>query len=501
MRRRRLVLRCWPLLALLAACAPQAPPAPERPLRIAVHSDPLSLDPHFKNEVLTYSILANVYETLTDFGANMRIRPALAERWENPDEITWRFVLRPGVRFHDGRELGAADVVASLERARRHPRSNFSSYLVAVDEVRAVDRRTVEITTLRPYPILLNKLAFVAIVPADQRDADEIRQPIGTGPYRLTAYRPGEKVELSAFAGYRSGAAAEPRVEFVTIADPEQRLALLLAGEVDLVHHLRPEDVDRLGQAEGCRLLSSDSLVVEYLSLRTSKPPFSDPRVRRAIDLAIDRRQLVDTALGGQAEPLGQMAGINVFGYDPEIEPPERDLDQARALLAEAGYPDGLDLEIELRLGRPVDVLGEQLAEAGIRVRPTARPWPEMYRRLDDDQVDFYLGGVLAITADASDIFDSIVHSRDPDKGYGQSNHLRYSNPELDRWIEESGRNLDMIDRRSTLQRGMRLVAEDRGFLALYAPRGLYGVRDGVEWQPRIDGMLIAYEMRREPSP
>ncbi len=482
---------------LLVACAPPPEPEPQRPLRIAVHSDPLSLDPHFKNEVLTYSILGNVYETLTDFGANMRIRPALAERWENPDDVTWRFVLRSGVRFHDGRELTADDVAASLERARRHPQSNFSSYLVAVDEIRAVDPRTVEVTTHRPYPILLNKLAFVAIVPQDEQAEGEIRRPIGTGPYRLAAFHPGDRVELVAFEDYRAGRAAESRIEFLTATAPEERLALLLTGEADIAHSLRPEEFERLQTAPCCRSLASDSLLVEYLSLRTSKPPFADPRVRQAIDLAIDRRQLVETALRGYAEPLGQLAGINVFGYDPEIEPPARDLERARSLLAEAGYEDGLDLEIEFRLGRRFEALGQQLAEAGIRVRPIARPWSEMYRRLDDDEVDFYLGGVLAITADASDIFDSIVHSRDPAKGYGQSNHLRYSNPELDRWIEESGRNLDMIDRRSTLQNGMRLVAEDRGFIALYAPRGLYGVGRDVDWQPRIDAMLIAYEMRR----
>ena len=502
------VPRLAPLVAALAfACAPAGEtPEPPRPLRIAVHSGPLSLDPHFKNEVLTYSILSNVYETLTDFGANMRLRPALAERWENPDDVTWRFVLRSGVLFHDGRELTAADVVASLERARAHPGSNFSSYLVAVDWIRAVGEPTVEITTGRPYPILLNKLAFVAIVPADAPMDGEIRRPVGTGPYRLAAFRPPSQevegtVELAAFDGYRSAPAAEPRVEFVAVADPGERLARLLRGEVDVAHQLRPEEVERLAEAECCRALSRDSLLVEYLSLRTGVAPFSDPRVRQAIDLAIDRRRLVGEALREQGEPLGQMAGINIFGYDPEIEPPARDLERARALLAAAGYPDGLDLEVELRFGRRFEELGEQLAEAGIRVTARARPWPEMYRRLHADEVDFYLGGVLAITADASDIFDSLVHSRDPARGYGQSNFLAYSNPELDRWIEESGRNLDMLDRRSTLQRGMRLVAEDRGYIALYAPRILYGVGRGVDWQPRSDGMLIAYEMRRSGDP
>lgn len=487
----------------LVACAapPPAPQPPSRPLRLAIHSEPLSLDPHFHNEALTFSVLRNVYEALTTFGPSMNVLPALAERWENPDDVTWRFVLRDGVRFHDGRPLTATDVVASLERARRHPRTGFSSYLVAVREIRAVDPRTVELVTVRPYPILLNKLAFVMVVPADAPGDEEIREPIGTGAYRLVSSRPGAGVELERFAGYWRELPAEPRVELLPIPDPEERVRRLLAGEVDLIEDLPASSAPRLQAAPCCRVASLDSLLVEYLVTRPDRPPFDDPRVRRAVDLALDRRRLVDQVLGGFGAPLGQIVGRNVFGHDPEMLPTERDLDAARTLLVEAGYPDGLDVELELRAGRAHETLVAQLAEAGIRVTVRARPWAEVYARLEAGEVGFYLGGVIAVSADASDIFDSMVHTRDPEHGYGQNNFFGYANPELDALVQSSGVALDMLERRAELRRGLRLLAADRVYLPLYTAHEIYGVRRDLEWEPRGDGFLGVSEMRRSPIP
>ncbi|HXO42293.1 MAG TPA: ABC transporter substrate-binding protein, partial [Thermoanaerobaculia bacterium] len=150
-RRRAGALASLACLLLCAAGCSRPAPVPARPLRIALHSDPLTLDPHLRNEALTYSVMRNLYEGLTAFDAEMRIGPALAASWENPNDLTWVFHLRPGVRFHDGRELTADDVVWSIERARTLPASGFGSYVVAVDQVRARDRHTVELTTRRPY--------------------------------------------------------------------------------------------------------------------------------------------------------------------------------------------------------------------------------------------------------------------------------------------------------------------------------------------------------------
>src|ERR1700724_1563338 len=339
-------------LACLLACAAvgaagctRPAPAPARPLRIALHSDPLTLDPHLRNEALTYSVMRNLYEGLTAFDAEMRIGPALAASWENPNDLTWVFHLRPGVRFHDGRELTADDVVWSIERARTLPASGFGSYVVAVDQVRARDRHTVELTTRRPYAILLNKLAFVLIVPAGS--PPEIRQPVGTGPYRLVSYQPGVRLALRSFDGYWGGASA-------------------------LIQEPGAENFQRLRATPRCRVLEQESLTVVFLLLKTQRPPLSDVRVRRAIHLALDRPALVAAVLRAEGHPVGQMVGRSVFGYAPDIAPPPRDLAAARRLLAQAGYRGGIDLDLEFRPGRQATEIRRPLAEAGIRLRLVA---------------------------------------------------------------------------------------------------------------------------------
>src|SRR6202158_2230596 len=180
------------------------------PLRLVFHSGPQGLDPHLHDEAATHWVLYNVYDSLVTFDADIHVRPALASGWDNPDDLTWRFRLRPGVHFQDGRPLAAADVVVSLERARSHPRSKMSGYLVEVAAVRAVDPLTVEVQTRRPYPILLNKLTFIAIVPRDAPPL--IAKPVGTGPYRFVAYAPGRSLELAAFGnGWPPREDGEPR--------------------------------------------------------------------------------------------------------------------------------------------------------------------------------------------------------------------------------------------------------------------------------------------------
>jgi len=486
-----LVLLAW----LLGACT--APP-PENdferpPLRIGLHAAPSSLDPHLQSETVAQSLLGNVYEGLVGFDDNMGLVPALAVRWENPDELTWRFELREGVVFHDGSELTVDDVVASLERARHHPESKIAGFLVAVDAIRPVGRSGLELHTADPYPILLNKLAYVAIAPREA--PEEITEPVGTGPYRWVRFDPAEGAFLEAFEGHWREAPSEPRVVFRFLDDPEARLAGLLAGELDLVDELPAHRIVEVEQRGDLRVEARSSLGVEYLQMDVSVPPFDDLRVRRAIDLALDREALVEEMVLGQGVPVGQMVSPNVFGYDPALLAVERDLAESRRLLAEAGHPEGLELELEVREGRPVEPIVEQLAEAGIRVEIAARPWSEMYPRLSSGEVAFYYGGWIATSVDASDLFDHKIHT--PERGYGNANSNQYSNPELDRLIEAIDAAPTLAERRELLQEASARLAEDLAFLPLYSPFELYGLDADLDWRPRQDGRVYAAEMER----
>jgi peptide/nickel transport system substrate-binding protein len=485
---------------LLATGCARPAAQPQRPLRIALYNDPLTLDPHLRNELLTFSVLRNLYEALTAFDAGTKIGPALAESWENPNELTWIFHLRRGVHFHDGRELTSRDVLFSFDRARHGANSNVASYLVVIDQVRALDAHTLVITTARPYPILLNKLAFVVIVPAGA--PAEIRRPVGTGPYLLAAYEPGQRLSLRAFAGYWGGAPPLANVEFLPVPDLETRLRWLLAGTVDIAQEPGAANIGTIRAAPGCRVDEQDSLGVTFLLLRRDRPPFVDPRVRHAIDLAIDRGALVASALHGAGVPLGQMVGRNVFGYAPDILPPAPDPARARALLAAAGYPRGLDLELQFRPGRrpEVEAVRQQLLAAGIRLHPVERPWAELFPRLLAGDVDFYFGGWFCLSADASDLFDATVHSRQPGGGYGASNFNRYANPEEDALIEESASTLDLHTRRDQLERCMRVLMNDLAFIPLYSASNLFATRADLDWQPRRDGLILANTIRRRTS-
>jgi peptide/nickel transport system substrate-binding protein len=476
----------------------RAPVTVERPLRMALYSDLQGLDPHVTLQYQTLSALSNVFEGLTRLDAAMEVEPALAVSWENPDDVTWLFHLRPGVKFHDGRSLRAADVVYSLERARHHPQTRLGNLLVAVRNVREVDESTVEIKTERFHAVLLNKLAMPLVMPADSGD-----QPVGavgTGPYRVASYRPGEGLSLDAFPDYWDGAPAVPRAEVAFVGDASERADRLLGAEFELVQELSPERVEEVRSTPGLRIEVQSGFMVIYLEGQLDAPPLDDLRVRRAISLAVDRPELVRSMAGGFGAPVGQFVAREVFGFDPRLEAPARDLPRARALLAEAGYPEGFSIALEFREGREVGALVRQLAEAGVRVEPRPQVWRELYPRMQRGEVPFYLGGMVAFSGDASSILDMKFHTIDPSRGYGELNSNRYSNPRLDREIEGSGAVFDLGQRLAVLQGCTALVAEDLPAIPLYAAQDVYGVRQAVEWTPRVDGKLLIAEMSWRPE-
>jgi peptide/nickel transport system substrate-binding protein len=481
--------------ALLAASCGRPLASPARPLRIALNSGPFSLDPH-AGELLTLSVLRNLYDSLTAFDAGNRVGPELAESWENPDELTWIFHLRRGVFFHDGRPFTSRDVLFSFARARRAPTGEIGTYLVAIDKVLALDPHTVEITTRRPYPILLNKIAFVLIVPAGSPPV--ISRPVGTGPYRMSVHEPGKRLALRAFERYWGEAPVEKAVEFLALPDREARVQGLLDGNLDIVSEPSFADVGRIRAASGCRVAKQSSLGVTYLGVHNDRKPLDDPRTRRALSLALDRGALVRQALHGEGVPLGQMVSRNVFGFAPDIPPPPADPAAARALLGAAGYPGGLDLRLQIRPGlRPeLDAVAQQLGSAGIRVHALERPIETF-----STDADVSFASWFCLSGDASDFFDAMAHGPTPQSGYGAGNFIHYRNPALDELIDDSEATIDLFSRRTRLEHLMHVLMADLAFVPLYSTPILYGIRDTVEWQPRSDDLILVNTIHRHPPP
>lgn len=490
------------LLGVLAAggcgrpdAAVPSPRTAGGPLRVGLAAPPGSLDPHHLNEFATFEVLSNVYDTLVGFDASQRVEPALATSWSSRDDHHWTFELRRGVTFHDGRPLMARDVVASLRRAREHPKSQFASYLVDVTEVRARGDHAVEILTGRPSPVLLNKLAFVFIAPADA--PAEVRSPLGSGPYRLATRDGGRVVALRGFAGHWRGAPEIAEVDYVSVPAPGRSRALL-AREVDLVLDLAPAEAPVVAAQPGFVVRRAPGPSVDVLLLRTDTPPFHDVRVRRALSLALDREALVDSLLQGFGKPAGQVVTRHVFGFDPDLPPPKRDLPAARKLLAEAGHREGLEFELEHRAGLSLEPVAAQLAEVGVRVRLVARHWNQLIDRIVKGEVRAAYLGLASDSGEAGDLLASTFHTPDRARGFGDANREGYSNPALDQLIETAAATPRPGDRLALLQQGLRLLAADLPRIPVVEREHLVGARRGITWEDRADGRLSARSLRLE---
>ncbi len=477
-------------LSVLWACSRPEQPSP---VRIAVNVGPVTLDPHAHNDMNTFSILRNVFDSLVDFDEHFQIQPQLADSWSNPDDATWLFHLRGDVRFANGNRLTAGDVVYSLERARSAPESLVSGYLAEVASVSANSSSEVVVKTRRASPALLNRLVFVLIMPRGSAGASA--SVSGSGPYRIDAWKKGEPFWLEPVPSHWKWTASIPRVQILPIPSSEERTARLLGGDVDIVQDLPAEDFERVGKRPGFRTASMSSSTVEYLHLSTKDPRFKDRRVREAISLALDREELVRQIAAGHGDPASQLVGPGVFGFDPSLRVEKRNIARARELLRQAGLPNGLSLTLEFRYGRSGDEIARQLAEAGITVTPKAYPWSEIFARLVRHEVPFYLGGISAPTVDAGDILDSFVHT--PSGIYGRSNFNDYSNPHLDKTILSLGSVGDISQRGELLQSAMRTIVTDLYHIPLYLPHSLYGMKKDIGFEPRLDRTLAAWTVKR----
>lgn len=476
------------LLFLILACG--APDDGDRVLSLAMEQDVITLDPHAHDDSVTHSVLANVYEALVTFDGAMHLVPALAARWENPSDHLWRFHLRRGVAFHDGRPLTAEDVKFSLERASR---TKTGHYLSSVKNVTVLDAHTLELETLGPEPVLLNKLALIGIVPAGTPAGAPTA--VGTGAYRVVSYRKGDALALAANGSWWRGAPAIRRAEVKVLADPASRARALARREIHLAREVSEKDLNGAA-ARHARFLSEAGLHVFFLGASLEKPgPLRDARVRRAIFWALDPRELIrESGLAGT--PSDQLVPATIFGHLARRESGRPQVDRARALLEEAGYGDGLALTLDMpkhSAGTVGKALAAQLGRVGIRLEVTGWEWRDFSGRLDRRESPFYNVG-WACYGDASDLLDAMLHTRRP-PAYGAANFGGYSSPEVDAAIERAGRSLDPSVRLVELQRAMERSLEDLPLIPLYQRRRTYGVDERVRFQPRQNGQVLLSEL------
>ncbi len=521
--------RCRPTLAgaLLAAAATAAlvlgGPTHAKPLRFASAFDPQSMDPHALALLYQSRVVSQIYDSLVGRDRDFRLEPALATSWRMVDARTWRFTLRPNVRFHDGTPLAADDVVFSIERALAKT-SQRAFQLRGVTGARRVDDLTVDVLLASPDAVLPEKLIFIGImskawaekngvsVPQDfnaRQETFAVRNANGTGPFMLRRYEPDARLSLAANPhwwgrGTPHGGGNVTEVTYTVIQSDATRMAALATGEADFVIDPPFQDLARLSQDKRLKFVSTTDIGTQYLGfdqwraeLESSdikgRNPFKDLRVRRAVYQAIDIDSIVAKVLRGQATPTGSFVSALVDGYLPELDRRlPYDPAAARTLLKEAGYPNGFAVQLDCVnvtfRAAVCQAISAMLAQVGVRVTFQPAPSALFFPKLTQATTSFFEFG-WSPTTDPWSMLNSIVRSYDG-SGAGQFNGGRYANPRLDALIDAIRVEPDLARRRQLTGDALRLMAEDLPLLPLYRRKISWVMRPNIHVVPWPNDIL-----------
>ena len=495
------------ILAGLALAACGRATAPERELRVAVPYDLSPFDPHARNTVGAYEVLSAVYEPLVTLDRSMRPVPALAVSWETPDPLTWVFRLRPGVRFHDGSALTSEDVVTSLQRLVLDERLEMRSFLSGVAEVSARGADSVIVRTVRPNAQLASRLHFALVVPRGSSSESLARRANGTGPFAVAGWQPSS-LEIQRNENYWGEAAGVFRIRIDFGVTATDALATTERPYDLVVGARRAEEEAR--RSDRYRIVEHENIFLRHLAFDVARDetpfcpgipnPFRKREVREAFNLALDRERLA-AAAGPGARPAYQLVPRAVFGHDPGLPSVTPDLPRARALLAQAGLPDGFDVVLHRPRGYSTasEIVRGQLAAVGIRVRVESLPSAAFFDALDRRQLSFWIVASGCPTGDGIELLETSFHSPGPG-GLGVDNYGDYRSPDLDRRILEAGGLFDLRTRQAAVQGLLENVLEERVWIPLYHDRGALLLGQGLLYEPRADGYLRLPDLRRDPA-
>ena len=480
---------------LLAGCLAALPLA-AKTLRFGSGFDPQSLDPHALALLYQTRVVSQIYDSLVSRDRDFALEPALAVSWQQLEPKRWRFKLRPGVKFHDGALFTADDVAFSIERAL-HKNSQRAFQLRGVIEARKVDDLTVDFLLAAPDAVLPEKLIYVAMMsrawsaahgvvePQNYNARQEtyaVRNTNGTGPYKLKSYESDVRTTLVANPDWWGRRGNVDEAIYVVIQSDATRLAALVSGEVDFVIDPPYQDIARLKQEKRFKLAEMTDIGTQYLGFDQSRAelefsdvkgrnPFKDLRVRRAVYQAIDIDAIVSKVLRGQATATGSHFSRLVDGSLPELDRRlAYDPKAARALLKEAGYPEGFSVTLDCvnasYRAAVCQAITGMLAQVGIRA--SFQPWPTatFFPRLTQATASFFEFGWTPTTDPWQSLY-AIVHSHGSD-GAGTFNGGRYANAQLDQTIDAIRIEPDLTRRRQLIGDALRLMQTDLPLIPLY---------------------------------
>jgi peptide/nickel transport system substrate-binding protein len=500
MRTLRLVLAA---VLVLAAGAPAAPQSGAT-LTIAQPADATTLDPGRSTQVLTVNYFVNLYDTLTRWDASLKLVPGLATSWKNVNETTWEFTLRPAVKFHDGTPLTAADVKATLERNLIPGKTVVQAGFATIEAVQTPSPTTIRIVTRKPDPLVPVRMAQMGsqIYPArfatDEGVKELARKPVGSGAYRFVEWAKDDRLVMEAnpdWWGWGGKAPAFARVVWKPIPDDFARISALQRSEVDIITNVPPD------QMKVVRTVTVPATRTVALQSNNTQPPMSDKRVRQALHYAMDIDSIVKNLYAGQGKPFTGGLADTDFGHNPALKPYPHDPARARALLADAGYPNGIDVTLYAGSGTMVndkqllEALADMWSRAGIRARVEMMEMAQRQKMLNERATP--PNGMLLVNPqstllDADGVLWRILHPNGFAGKFWVGSQPGHRFHEL---MEQARFSLDPRKRRELYVEATRIVHDEKPWVELFQEVVIYGVSPRVVVKPRPDYRLIVSEM------
>jgi peptide/nickel transport system substrate-binding protein len=474
-------------------------------LTVAFVAHAPTLDPHMHFERVGILVNINMFDSLLHKNPKLEYEPSLATSWRALTDTQWEFKLRKGVRFHNGDAMTPEDVKYSFDRvidpAKKSPQYGN---IRAVKEVRVVDAETVHLITDKPFPLLLERLVFFPIVPKKhvEKVGDQAfgtTAPVGTGPWKFVEWKRDQYIRLEAFDGHWRGKPAFRHLVVRAIPEVSTQVAELKTGGVDIIRNVSADIVPELKNHPQTYVSSSPILRVHYAMLDMRNPPFDKKAARQAANYAIDRQAIIQKLMGGLGREVATVVQPTAFGFDGDVKPYPYDPKKAKELLAQAGYPNGVDITLHSAFVefRPVfEAIAQMLTEVGLRTTPKAwdpgPAWNKFFQGEGKAANGMYGSWGNYSVFDADAVLHPLYHT-EPGGWIGKW----YARVEgLDGLIDQARSSLDQARRKRLYGQIQRLIREESPSLFLFTQYDTLGISRKVDYQARGDEWLWLFDAK-----